>query len=282
MPSPSVEVERLAEVWRLALADRPHHGPAGERLGQGGGASLEFQDRRAYVVGDDLRHLDWAAYARTDQLMVRLYREEVQPRVELFVDASRSMAVDEGKAQLTVDMVGLLGRCARVDGLAPTCVVLGEAAEALPWDLVERRGLELDARRPLVEGLQAALHLARPGAIRILISDFLSPHDPAAVLRPLAARAGGLALVQVLGRQDAEPPVGEALRLEDVETGGVLDLVLDRGTVERYRARLRNLQEALAQEAQRAGGRFAALTAGPALSEQCRTHLAQGGILTPA
>ena len=72
-------------------------GRDGDQLGRGTGASLEFQDRRSYVAGDDLRHLDWRAYARTDQLMLRLYREEILPHVEIVVDASRSMATSRGQ-----------------------------------------------------------------------------------------------------------------------------------------------------------------------------------------
>ena len=47
------------------------------------------------MAGDDIRHLDWATYARTDQLMVRLYREEISPRTQVFVDTSRSMNTGE-------------------------------------------------------------------------------------------------------------------------------------------------------------------------------------------
>ena len=104
MPLPGPDAARLAEVYRLALGERRTRGPAGERLGKGTGASLEFQDRRVYAPGDDVRHLDWAAYARTDQMMVRLYREEVLPTVELLIDGSRSMAVDPDKAQLAADL----------------------------------------------------------------------------------------------------------------------------------------------------------------------------------
>jgi uncharacterized protein (DUF58 family) len=43
------------------------------------------------MPGDDIRHVDWSAYARSDHLMVRLYREEISPRTDILLDASRSM-----------------------------------------------------------------------------------------------------------------------------------------------------------------------------------------------
>ena len=49
---------QLGKIWRLAKPTRPASGPAGNQLGKGTGASLEFQDYREYQAGDDLRHVD--------------------------------------------------------------------------------------------------------------------------------------------------------------------------------------------------------------------------------
>src|SRR5687767_15395300 len=92
-------------------------GRVGERLGSGTGSSLEFQDYRPYTPGDDLRHVDWAAYARSELLAVRLYREEVAPRIDLVLDISRSMAVTEQKLRAYGELAGLLAcACAPPDG----------------------------------------------------------------------------------------------------------------------------------------------------------------------
>ncbi|MEO1999754.1 MAG: DUF58 domain-containing protein, partial [Planctomycetaceae bacterium] len=76
-------VRRAADRYQLGLPSTPIRGIAGELLGRGTGSSLEFQEYREYLPGDDVRHLDWAAYARSDSLMVRLYREEVSPITEV-------------------------------------------------------------------------------------------------------------------------------------------------------------------------------------------------------
>ncbi|MCP3914550.1 MAG: DUF58 domain-containing protein [bacterium] len=282
MPSPTPEVLALAQRYRLALRDLPTRGAAGERLGKGTGSSLEFQDRRTYVPGDDVRHLDWKAYARTDQVMVRLYREEILPRVELVVDGSRSMAVEPEKSQLAVDLATLLFACGRADGFDVRLVHMRDRTELVAFDELLDRGLEFDGQAPLAEGVDAAFTLLRPGAIRILVSDFLSPHEPHSVVRRFAARGGGLALVQVLGRFDQAPEVGEALRLTDAETNEVLDLVLDARTVERYVERVRRLEAGLAQEARRASGVFVTLDGAVPLADACRAKLAASGVLTPA
>src|SRR6187431_2513125 len=86
-----VEVQRAVGSYQLGLPRMPVAGRSGELLGRATGSSLEFQEYREYTPGDDVRHIDWAAYARSDTLMVRLYREEISPRTEILLDASLSM-----------------------------------------------------------------------------------------------------------------------------------------------------------------------------------------------
>lgn len=56
------------------------------------GFSVEFADYRQYVTGDDLRHLDWRVYGRSERLYIRQYEEECNLRLHLLLDSSRSMA----------------------------------------------------------------------------------------------------------------------------------------------------------------------------------------------
>lgn len=60
------------------------------------GFSIEFADYRPYVKGDDLRHLDWKAFARNERLYIKQYEEESNLRIYLLVDGSKSMAFGYG------------------------------------------------------------------------------------------------------------------------------------------------------------------------------------------
>jgi len=273
MPKPRPEVERCAAIYRLAVPERVGRGRAGERLGRGTGSSLEFQDRRSYAVGDDVRHLDWRAFGRTDQLLVRVYREEIAPRVEVLLDASKSMAVDPNKAQLAVDLAALLLRLARADGFHARLVVVGDRSEPAEPAAFDASGIELASSRPLIVGIQESLTWLVPGSMRFLVSDFLSPHDAPSLVRPLAAQAGSLGLLQVVSRDDLAPAIGSALRLTDSETGEILDLVMDSATVEAYATRIRRLVDALETECRRAGGHFLTAPSGSTLEEVCRNRL---------
>lgn len=279
---PRPEALALGSSWKLALARTPPRGPAGEKLGRTTGSSLDFHDRRSYEAGDDVRNLDWRAFARTDQLLVRQWRDEVLARVEILVDASRSMGLDPVKAQLTLDLAGLLARAALESGAQPVIVRLEERPRALGLLEFERDGLAFDSNASLAESLRAAAGLCRSGAIVIVVSDFLAPHDAGELIRPVAARAGALGLVQVLSDDEAAPPVGGAHRLIDCETGEALDLVLDAKTVGAYLERLGRLGAALDEESRRARGRFVPLRASLPLERLCRERLAPEGLLEPA
>ena len=119
------EVERAAARFRLAMPRRALTGRIGDRLGRGLGASIEFEEHRAYRPGDDLRHVDWRAYARTDRLDVKLFREEVAPIVDLVVDTSASMAATPAKEQALRDLVDTFVRFAARDGGRGRCHAAG-------------------------------------------------------------------------------------------------------------------------------------------------------------
>src|SRR5438270_3357223 len=63
----------------------------GERRSPKRGQSVEFADYRNYAHGDDLRRVDWNAYARMERLFIKLYQEEEDLTVHVLLDASKSM-----------------------------------------------------------------------------------------------------------------------------------------------------------------------------------------------
>ncbi|MCU0782165.1 MAG: DUF58 domain-containing protein, partial [Akkermansiaceae bacterium] len=97
---------------RLPLRARVWQGAAGELAGSGTGASMDFQDHRPYFPGDDPRHINWQAYARTGNYTMKLYREEVRPAVDLLLDVSASMFLTPDKARRTAALLHLAFECA--------------------------------------------------------------------------------------------------------------------------------------------------------------------------
>lgn len=222
---------------RLASDPRRRRQGGGDRLGSGPGSSLEFHDYRSYVQGDDLRHLDWGVYSRTDQLVLRRHRQEVRPRVEVMLDCSLSMGLAREKMTLAAALADLLMQLAERSGGRPRLWACGEGARdigaggARAW----RGGLR--ARDPDgVAGFTSTPPALAPAGERFLIGDGLCPGGGADVVRRLGRGAGRICLVQVLCRAELEPSPLGAVRLEDLE-GGALDLIHDQSTCAAYRER---------------------------------------------
>src|SRR5436190_6897944 len=82
----------------------------GERLSKRKGQSVEFADYKNYVVGDDLRFLDWNLYARLDKLFIRLFLEEEDLHVYFLIDNSLSMDFGSpSKLRYAKQLVAALG-----------------------------------------------------------------------------------------------------------------------------------------------------------------------------
>src|SRR6266404_4729636 len=88
----SPELLRRLEQFQLLAARRAKSSAKGERRSRARGQSVEFADHRCYVPGDDFRYLDWNLYGRLDRLFLKLYEEERELPVSIFLDASESMS----------------------------------------------------------------------------------------------------------------------------------------------------------------------------------------------
>lgn len=281
VPTSSVDwpAVRAAAAFRLALPRTPVGGRIGERLGAGTGSSLEFQDHRPYSPGDDLRHVDWAGYARSEHLSIRMYREEVAPRIDLVLDVSGSMAATPSKARAHGELSALFA-CACTATVADALVI--PTGRTPPQRLHAPEDVE---RHLLYDAAESALeepHLPlRRRSLRVVLSDFLFPHDADHLVSRLARDAAALYIVQLTAREESDPSAIGARRLVDVERGGELDLVLDAATIEAYRTRFERLRRGLATAARRAGARFAHLNDDASVREMALA-LAGAGILEGA
>src|SRR6187399_716530 len=85
-PAFMARLDQLDLVSRKLLAGKMK----GERRSKRRGQSVEFADYRNYVVGDDLRFIDWNIYARLDKLFLKLFLEEEDLSLYILLDVSKS------------------------------------------------------------------------------------------------------------------------------------------------------------------------------------------------
>lgn len=233
--------------YRLALDLPRSSGRAGNYLANRAGSSREFHDHREYLPGDDLRHIDWSAYARSDRLTIKLFREEVSPHLDLVLDASRSMNLrGSRKGRVAAGITALLAQAACNAGytfrpwtVGRRCRALGGLNEpCLLW-----QGLDFESELAFDEALQAGRPDWRARGVRILVSDLLWPGDPLRTLRLLGRGAARLAVVQVLARQDADPEAYGNVRLIDSESGEEREAHVDAATLRAYKQALSRHQD---------------------------------------
>ncbi len=195
---------------RLPLRSRVWRGQAGEFTGGGTGSSMDFQDHRAYSPGDDPRHINWQAYARTGSYTMKLFREEVRPVVDVVLDASESMFFDEAKAKRVAEIFYLIAESSQAAGASLALhAVRGEATLTLdPSTLRSHKWLDTARALPAVDPAHAPdlsrLPL-RANAIRVFLSDLLFPADPEPLLRLLGQRHSTLVLFSPFLESEARP-----------------------------------------------------------------------------
>lgn len=238
----------------------------GERRSVRRGQSVEFADYRNYAAGDDLRQLDWNAYARLEKLFVKLFVEEEDVTVHVLVDASRSMDYGEPNkldaARRAAAALGYLG-LASMDRVSVAFLGDGAASQMRPIR-GKHRAMELfrfltEPRAERLTGLAAA---ARAYASRmrgtgplLLISDLMDPGYLDA-MRDLAGTRCQLSVLHLLAPDELEPEVAPDARLIDNETGHGVEVSGDDDLVDRYRARLGEWQAEIGSFVAKRGGAY--------------------------
>lgn len=255
-------------------------------------SGIEVESHASYSPGDDLRHLDWNAYARLGELLTRLFRAEREVPVYLFVDFSRSMGVPvaDGKLPFACGLAASIAFVATNNHDPARVVAL--ASQRPPSrrfahrdQLVELaaflRQIELDGSASLVAGVEATLADVPAGGVAVVLSDFLSPPEELAQVRKaLLARRMTTTFVRILGEGERDP--GRALvsgRFVDCETGAERRVRLTPANLAAYRRALgRHLTE-LADGCRRDGVAFVVADTRTPLSEVLFRDLLATGAL---
>jgi hypothetical protein len=216
----------VMEGFLLGLHESPFHG-----------FSVEFSYYRYYQPGDDLRHLDWRLFARTDRLCIKRYMQETNARFYVLCDTSASMAYRGDRAWgdklevariLAAALTWFLLRQNDAAGL----VTLGDDTQSpqfiRPSQRASQFGLmlrQLDALRPaggprLAQLLTHAARLVHRRSIILFFSDLLEPSEDVALgFKQLRFCGHECLIFQVLDPDEIEFPFRDDKVFEDLETG---------------------------------------------------------------
>jgi len=274
---------------RQFLGSRP-----GGHLSPRRGAGLEFADYRHYTPGDDLRYIDWKLYSRTDRFYIKLFQEEEELYTYLFLDLSGSMAypVSNEKYANARDLTLALAYVvlANEDAVRLHTLSSAPASQATPFFRGRPRLFDLAAflsayqpagkvETPAV--LARHLQTARRPGKAIWVSDFLFPASVyQAGLNLLRAANFDLAVIQVLGKDEVDPPLMSAgIQMVDSENGATAMVRFDASAKKEYLRRLELHNRTLRSFCHQVGVHHAQFTTGQDLQTFILRELPALGML---
>ena len=250
------------------------------------GFSQEFAEYRAYTPGDDLRHVDWNVFARTERAYLKRYRGETNTQLTVMLDASASMGFSSHKVN-KLEYAKFL--CA---SLCYFGHLQRDAAGVIVFDDEVRHYVAPSTRQGQLSRLFHAIEKAEPHArtdfakpflhfqqflhrrgVAAVISDFYA--DPEVVINavaPLRHRGNDLVLFHLLDPQEIRPVVREPVLMVDMETNETME-VSPEYVREEYAPRIDQHVEALRTRAQSAGIDYFLLNTARPLDEALREYL---------
>lgn len=257
------------------------------------GFSVEFADHREYSPGDDLRHLDWVAWGRSDRYYVKQYEQETNLRAHILLDVSGSMGYQHSGAMSKFTYGCFLAAClSYLMTRQQDAVGMIAFDEAVRFQLppgstpahLDRLFKKLEALRP---GRQTAIaqtfhkladSIAKRGLV-IIISDLYD--DQAEIIRALqhfVFKKHQIIIFHLLDAAEMEFPFTKITSFVDMETGDKLQ-VDPRDVKEPYRREMAEFINRYRQQCSDRNIEYVQTTTGESYDRMLLTYLARRKLL---
>jgi len=205
------------------------------------GYSTDFSAYRAYTQGDNLRHIDWKVWARTDELYVKQFEDDTNLRCQIYLDTSASMDFGSGDANkydygrlLAAVLAQLMVK--QRDG--PGLILFGpESRQALPAQASRHQAAEifaLLARTPaaglteLGPGLFGVVQTFTRRGLAVVISDFFTADETSLeLLRQLHAHRQEVIVFHLLAPEELDLPYRGEFIMQDSESAEEVEVNTD-------------------------------------------------------
>jgi len=239
----------LQQLNRLVFCARgTSNNPAGTHRSRQVGEGMDFLDFRPYTAGDDVRRVDWNLYRRLQQLFVRLNESPRQLSVTLLVDTSQSMTFGSPvtKLEQAQRLACALGFIAMRGGDRLYVHSFAQRVSPAAGPLTGARGLaalvrflqrvEPGGSSNLSGALAKVRNAGRHRGLVIVLSDFLNIENRDRALSTLPTAGGSVLAIQILDAIDHGEGLSGTVRLRDSESGQLVDVKIDRRTLDSFRA----------------------------------------------
>ena len=210
----------------------------GKHLVKTYGQTVEFADYREYMLGDDIRRIDWNLYSRFEKFFLKLFTDERQMHTQLFVDCSASMGKDmPEKANYTLGIAAALGYLSvhNMDKVSfklikgekaedPFGTIVGKKAFFNAISTIEDMNDLFDGEGDLERAIATCPNIGSNDGLTVIISDFFTESDWKKAVDYLCYKKKQVLLIQVLTLDETDPSYSGRVNLIDTESAGMDDI----------------------------------------------------------
>lgn len=268
----------------------------GKHLVKTYGQTVEFADYREYMLGDDIRRIDWNLYSRFEKFFLKLFTDERQMHTDIFIDCSASMGKNNPeKAAYTLGMAAALGYLSvhNMDKVSyklingdkavnPFGTIVGKNAFFNAISSLET--LEFDGESDLRNSIINAQDIGNNDGLTVIISDFFTDSDWKAAVDFLCYKKRQILLLQVMTPEEADPLYTGRVNLIDSESVDVMDeknikMRIDRSYLLAYENAMKDLVDGIRSFCHSRGAEFVSVRTDQPIEKALFKELLKVGIM---
>lgn len=263
-------------------------GASGGRKSKAKGSSVEFSDFREYTPGDDFRRIDWNAYGRFDKLFVKLFMEEREALINIFIDSSKSMNFGTPKKSIqALKLSGILSYLG-LNNLDRVCINsikdsnLTQAPPAAGRGMFDKcigfmEEIEFSGNTNIKECIKKKGFSGR--GVSIIFSDFFTQGGIEEAVKYLLFKKQEVILVHILSQEEINPSIGGELRLVDSETGEARDISINYLLLNQYKKALNSFTNDIREYCNRIGAAYVMVSSSESMEKVILDEFVKTGVL---
>ena len=260
------------------------------------GQTVEFADYREYQLGDDIRRIDWNLFSRFEKYFIRLFTDERQMDVQIFLDCSASMGKENrAKAEYAVSVAAALGflsvhnmdkvsfKLIKEDAVDdPFGTIIGKNSFFRAISFLENLDFSDDAN--ISQAVSSCANTGSNNGLSVIISDFLTRKDWKKAVDYLTYKKRQVLAIQLLSPEEEEPTYSGRVSRIDVESGDLADprnmkLRITRSLQLAYQEALKDMKADIKSFCASRGADFISVTTDKPVERMLFGELLKAGIM---
>lgn len=261
------------------------------------GQTVEFADYREYMLGDDIRRIDWNLYSRFEKYFIKLFTDERQMQVQIYIDCSGSMGkVNPKKGAYAIGVAAAMGYLAihNMDKVSyhlirgdkaenPFGTIVGKTAFFRAMKTLDQT--EFDGDVSISKAIIGNPNIGTGDGLTIVISDFFSDEDWKKGVDYLVYKKKQILLMQVFSPDELDPTYTDRINLIDAEATDLADsrnmkLRINKSMQQAFREAVIAFYDDIGNFCKKRGAAFMALDCEKPIERQLFSELLKRGTVS--